>query len=107
MLTAESAAAFDEITRNHVTEGLNKWPDSFREGQFIPAVEYLRAARVRTLLMRAMAKVMEQVDLYVGSGPGPRDHEPDRSPLRGLPRQLPRHQRPPRPALDHAYRPAV
>jgi Asp-tRNA(Asn)/Glu-tRNA(Gln) amidotransferase A subunit family amidase len=69
MLTAESAAAFDEITRNHVTEGLNTWPDSFREGQFIPAVEYLRAARVRTLLMRAMAKVMEQVDVYVGSGP--------------------------------------
>lgn len=69
MLNAESAAAFDDITRNHVTEGLNSWPDSFRQGQFIPAVEYLRAARVRTLLMRAMAKVMEQVDLYVGSGP--------------------------------------
>jgi Asp-tRNA(Asn)/Glu-tRNA(Gln) amidotransferase A subunit family amidase len=69
MLTAESAAAFDEITRNHVTEGLNRWPDSFREGQFIPAVEYLRAARVRTQLMRAMARVMERVDLYVGSGP--------------------------------------
>jgi hypothetical protein len=34
----------------------------------VPAVEYLRAARVRTLLMRAMARLMERVDLYVGSG---------------------------------------
>ena len=56
------------LTRNHITEGLNKWPDSFRQGQFIPAVEYLRAARVRTLLIREMAKVMKSVDLYVGSG---------------------------------------
>ncbi len=66
MLGTEAAAAFDELTRKHVTEGLNSWPDSFRLGQFVPAVEYLRAARVRTLLMRSMARVMEKVDLYVG-----------------------------------------
>jgi Asp-tRNA(Asn)/Glu-tRNA(Gln) amidotransferase A subunit family amidase len=68
MLTAESAAAFDELTRKHISEGLNDWPASFRQGQFIPAVEYLRAARVRTLLMREMAKLMQTVDVYVGSG---------------------------------------
>ena len=34
----------------------------------MPAVEYLRAARVRTKLMRAMAERMAAVDLYVGSG---------------------------------------
>jgi Asp-tRNA(Asn)/Glu-tRNA(Gln) amidotransferase A subunit family amidase len=66
MLGTESAAAFDELTRKHVTEGLNDWPGSFRQGQFVPAVEYLRAARVRTLLMRAMARLFEDVDLYVG-----------------------------------------
>jgi Asp-tRNA(Asn)/Glu-tRNA(Gln) amidotransferase A subunit family amidase len=66
MLGTEAAAVFDEFTRKHVTEGLNTWPGAFRRGQFVPAVEYLRAARVRTLLMRAMAQVMEQVDLYVG-----------------------------------------
>jgi Asp-tRNA(Asn)/Glu-tRNA(Gln) amidotransferase A subunit family amidase len=69
MLGTEAATVFDELTRKHVSEGLNSWPDTFRQGQFVPAVEYLRAARVRTLLMRAMAKVMEKVDLYVGSGP--------------------------------------
>ena len=69
MLGTEAAAAFDELTRNHITEGLNSWPETFRQGQFVPAVEYLRAARVRTLLMRDMARVMASVDLYVGSGP--------------------------------------
>jgi Asp-tRNA(Asn)/Glu-tRNA(Gln) amidotransferase A subunit family amidase len=66
MLGTEAAAAFDELTRKHVSEGLNSWPNSFRQGQFVPAVEYLRAARVRTLLMRAMAHLFEGVDLYVG-----------------------------------------
>lgn len=68
MLGTEAAAAFDEITRRHVTEGLNSWPSTFRRGQFVPAVEYIRAARVRTKLMQAMAERMAKVDLYVGSG---------------------------------------
>ena len=66
MLSTEAAAVFDDLTRKHVTEGLNSWPDSFRNGQFVPAVEYLRAARVRTLLMKSMARLMGTVDLYVG-----------------------------------------
>lgn len=66
MLDVECSAMFDDVTRNHVTEGLNTWPNTFRAGQFIPAVEYIRAARVRTLLMKEMEKVMDDVDLYVG-----------------------------------------
>ncbi len=66
MLGTEAAAVFDDLTRRHITEGLNTWPATFRSGQFVPAVEYLRAARVRTLLMRAMARLMATVDLYVG-----------------------------------------
>jgi Asp-tRNA(Asn)/Glu-tRNA(Gln) amidotransferase A subunit family amidase len=68
MLGTEAAAVFDDLTRKHITEGLNSWPETFRQGQFVPAVEYLRAARVRTKLMQAMAERMEKVDLYVGSG---------------------------------------
>ena len=41
MLGTEAAAVFDEFTRNHVTDGLNSWPEKFRQGQFVPAVEYL------------------------------------------------------------------
>jgi Asp-tRNA(Asn)/Glu-tRNA(Gln) amidotransferase A subunit family amidase len=66
ILTVEAATAFDDLTRKGVTEGLNGWPSTFRQGQFIPAVEYLRANRVRTLLLRAMEDVMGQVDAYVG-----------------------------------------
>lgn len=66
ILDAEAAAAFDDLTRKGVTEGLNTWPRTFRAGQFIPAVEYIRANRVRSLVMQEMARVMEQVDLYVG-----------------------------------------
>ena len=66
ILTVESAAAFDDVALKNLDEGLGFWPPTFRRGRFIPAVEYLRAQRVRTLLMREMAKVMETVDLYVG-----------------------------------------
>jgi Asp-tRNA(Asn)/Glu-tRNA(Gln) amidotransferase A subunit family amidase len=66
ILVAEAAAAFDDLTRQNISEGLNNWPRTFRQGQFIPAVEYLRANRIRTLLMQEMEAVMSQVDAYVG-----------------------------------------
>jgi Asp-tRNA(Asn)/Glu-tRNA(Gln) amidotransferase A subunit family amidase len=66
ILDTEAAAAFDDLTRRGVTEGLNDWPQTFRRGEFVPAVEYLRANRIRTLLMQDMEEVMRQVDLYVG-----------------------------------------
>jgi Asp-tRNA(Asn)/Glu-tRNA(Gln) amidotransferase A subunit family amidase len=66
ILNAEAATAFDDLTRRGIAEGLNEWPRTFRMGQFIPAVEYLRANRIRTQLMQHMEEVMAQVDLYVG-----------------------------------------
>jgi Asp-tRNA(Asn)/Glu-tRNA(Gln) amidotransferase A subunit family amidase len=66
ILNVESATAFDELTRQGITEGLNTWPRTFRQGRFITAVEYLRANRVRTLLMHEMEELMAKVDLYVG-----------------------------------------
>jgi Asp-tRNA(Asn)/Glu-tRNA(Gln) amidotransferase A subunit family amidase len=66
ILGTEAAAAFDELTRDGVTEGLNTWPQTFRQGQFVPAVEYLRANRIRSLVMQEMEEAMAQVDLYVG-----------------------------------------
>ena len=36
-----------------------------RAGRFVPAVEYIQANRVRTLLMEEMDRLMKQVDLYV------------------------------------------
>jgi Asp-tRNA(Asn)/Glu-tRNA(Gln) amidotransferase A subunit family amidase len=66
ILDTEAASAFDELTRQGGGEGLNNWMRIFRQAQFVPAVEYLRANRIRTLVMREMEEVMGQVDLYVG-----------------------------------------
>lgn len=66
ILNTEAAAAFDDLTRDGVREGIGKWGTTFRQGQFVPAVEYLRACRVRTLVMREMEEVMTNVDAYVG-----------------------------------------
>src|SRR5436853_897977 len=70
MLTAEAAAAFDELTRTGRDKLLTSqkdydWPNTFRAARFIPAVEYIQAARARKLLMDAMAKVLEDLDVIV------------------------------------------
>jgi Asp-tRNA(Asn)/Glu-tRNA(Gln) amidotransferase A subunit family amidase len=66
ILGTEAATAFDDLTRKGITDGLNTWPQTFRMGQFVPAVAYLRANRLRSLLMQDMETVFSQVDLYVG-----------------------------------------
>jgi Asp-tRNA(Asn)/Glu-tRNA(Gln) amidotransferase A subunit family amidase len=70
ILSAEAAAAFDDLTRDGGVEqlrgqGPGDWPNSFRTSRMIPAVEYIRAQRARTLLMREMAKLMSQWDIFV------------------------------------------
>jgi Asp-tRNA(Asn)/Glu-tRNA(Gln) amidotransferase A subunit family amidase len=66
ILNVEAGTAFDELTRKGVKEGIGAWPRSFRRAQFVPAVEYVRAQRIRTLLMEEMDRLMATVDLYVG-----------------------------------------
>lgn len=66
ILNAEAAAAFDDLLRSGNTVGLNAWPAAWREAHFATAVDYIRANRVRTLLMRNMQRLFESVDLYVG-----------------------------------------
>ncbi|MFC7669826.1 hypothetical protein ACFQT0_22490 [Hymenobacter humi] len=59
VLTAEGAAAFDELTRSGrdaqmVLQNRSAWPNTFRSSRFIPAVEYLQAQRVRSLAIEQM-----------------------------------------------------
>ena len=75
ILVAEAATAFDDITRSGAINQLsgqepNDWPNSFRSSRFIPAVEYIRAQRARTLLMREMDALMSQWDVFVSPAPG-------------------------------------
>ncbi|MCS7018339.1 MAG: amidase [Cytophagales bacterium] len=70
IITCEGAAAFDELTRNNLDDQMvrqikNAWPNVFRAGRFIPAVEYIQANRIRTLLMEQMEEIMKNVDVYI------------------------------------------
>jgi Asp-tRNA(Asn)/Glu-tRNA(Gln) amidotransferase A subunit family amidase len=70
MLSAEAAAAFDELTRTGRDKLLTSqkpfdWPNSFRSSRFIPAVEYIQASRARRMAMDAVAKVFADVDVIV------------------------------------------
>ena len=70
ILNAEAAAAFDDLTRSggidELTEqGPDAWPNVFRASRFIPAVEYIRAQRARTLLAREFDALMSRFDLVV------------------------------------------
>lgn len=70
ILSAEAACAFDVLLRDGRVDTMTRqtadaWPNVFRQGELIPAVEYLRAHRLRTIVMKEMAKIMEGVDVYV------------------------------------------
>ena len=70
ILNVEAAAAFDEVTRSGkdtmmVRQVRDAWPNVFRAARFVPAVEYIQANRIRTLLMKQMDEAISDVDVYV------------------------------------------
>ena len=75
ILATEAAAAFDDLTRSRGIDQLTEqapdaWPNTFRTCRFIPAVEYIRAQRARTLLARKMAAIMTEVDVFLSPARG-------------------------------------
>ncbi|OUC05321.1 amidase, partial [Litorilinea aerophila] len=70
ILYAEAAAAFDELTRSNqddllVRQGEEAWPNRFRVARLIPAVEYIQANRLRTLVIQAMDALLQEIAVYV------------------------------------------
>ncbi|HVS63928.1 MAG TPA: amidase [Thermoanaerobaculia bacterium] len=70
MLTAEAAAAFDELTRSNRDDALTRqdpgaWPNLLRTARTIPAVEYIQASRARTQYMRLLSAAWRDVDVVV------------------------------------------
>ena len=70
VLSAEAAAAFDELTRSGrdsllVRQLRNAWPNVFRQSRFIPAVEYLQANRLRSRLIEETHKALREVDVFL------------------------------------------
>ncbi len=69
-LSAEAAAAFDDITRDGRVNELkdqtaSAWPNQFRAARLIPAVEYIRAQRARTLMIEKLNATFEPYDVVV------------------------------------------
>ena len=72
LLSAEAAAAFDELTTTGrdkllTEQGPQDWPNDFRVARFYPAVEYIQANRARSLAIRQTSKLFEQVDVIVAA----------------------------------------
>ncbi|WP_299290673.1 amidase [uncultured Mucilaginibacter sp.] len=70
ILDAEAGAAFQELVLTHRSDLLQRqekaaWPNTFRTAQFIPAVEYIQANRVRTLLVQNWYEKLKGLDLYL------------------------------------------
>lgn len=74
ILEVEAAASFDDLTRsgevNQLQTGTSRstWPNTFKVARFVPAVEYLRAQRARTILMQQMDQFMSQFDVLLSAG---------------------------------------
>ena len=70
ILWAEASAAFDELTRSNrddmlVLQTKEAWPNFFRQGRFVPAVEYIQASRIRTELIREVHELFSQYDVIL------------------------------------------
>ncbi len=70
MLSAEAAAAFDELTRSNRDSLLTDqrkwaWPNTFRAARFIPAVEYINASRIRTEIIQEYYEKTKNFDVIV------------------------------------------
>jgi Asp-tRNA(Asn)/Glu-tRNA(Gln) amidotransferase A subunit family amidase len=77
ILGAESAAAFDELTRTNRDDLIERqdkgfWPNSFRSARLIPAVEYINANRYRYLLCKEINDFMKNYDVIISPSFGGR-----------------------------------
>ena len=70
---AETAAAFDDVTRaGLLTETENgpeqsRRPDEIRSAYFIPAVEFIQANRLRMRVMEQVDAALGALDMFIGS----------------------------------------
>ena len=67
VLRVEASAMFDDATLRGELDVMTEadkssWPNTFRAARAVTAVEYLRAQRLRNLLMRDVAQVMQDWD---------------------------------------------
>jgi Asp-tRNA(Asn)/Glu-tRNA(Gln) amidotransferase A subunit family amidase len=67
---AEAGAMFDDITRSGAIDelegqGPNDRSSQLRASRFIPAIDYIRAQRVRSQMIAAVERLFERVDVFL------------------------------------------
>ncbi|MGN6133538.1 MAG: amidase family protein [Aureliella sp.] len=67
MLGVEATTMFDDLLRSDPAADMGLWPASFRKGQFISAVHYLRASRLRTMLVAETEQALRSVDVVLAA----------------------------------------
>jgi Asp-tRNA(Asn)/Glu-tRNA(Gln) amidotransferase A subunit family amidase len=75
ILSAEAAAAFDELTRSNrdsllTNQRKQAWPNVFRASRFIPAVEYINANRIRQQLIENYYALTKEYDVIIAPSSG-------------------------------------
>lgn len=70
IILAEAATFFEELTLTGKDELLVNqseygWANEFRSARMIPAVEYLKANRIRRLVMKEMYNIFTNVDVFI------------------------------------------
>ncbi len=70
IIGVESAAAFDKLTRTNrddemVQQNKDRWPNTFRTARFVPAVEYINACRLRSLIMQKVDPLLSHYDIII------------------------------------------
>ena len=70
ILDVEAAAAFSHLTLSNiddqmVRQGRNAWPNFFRKARYIPAVEYIQANRIRSVLINEFSNLFKEVDVII------------------------------------------
>ena len=75
ILQAEAGAAFEQLVRSNGVDALvqqhaGAWPNTFRSAQFIPAVDYINANRVRSTMLHEWWKLFRDVDVIVSPTSG-------------------------------------
>lgn len=67
LITMESSATFEELTRRGEPKGVKEWPQTWATGQFLTAIEYLKLNRLRFQFMRRFDDLMQHIDVFLGN----------------------------------------
>ncbi|MBS1602260.1 MAG: amidase [Bacteroidetes bacterium] len=70
IISAESAAAFDMLTRTGeddqmVQQNKDRWPNTFRTARSIPALNYINACRIRNTIQHTISALFDRFDIIV------------------------------------------